>query len=332
VAGGGHWWWHWLRHEVAAAACLRKTHRDTLASLVENMVGASESHAQRSTAWLLLSLVICHVGAAYAAGVPVHLSAIYVVGQLFTVTLAVFCKSRVRAVRWVAGVACTVVLAGFKTAALMPALGRDIGLGGKMLAYGTSALWESSNAALVFGGELLQSSSQISSYRRALVAGLIPCQLKFVERSQPGRTSWRCAHLMIWFLCGVLLRETLRSSAALENVVAASPILEAEAMAALMSVAVLVHNLPAIFCQITMDVLLRIRPDNADFRVFVILPYGAVLLSRCSRDFWRRWSRPATQLIRQMLYHPLGGPDRPWLSIPLMFAINATAHYDVSKV
>ena len=283
------------------------------------------------TVFLLIFLAACHCGTAYAAGIPGRLSGPYVAGHLFTATLAVFCRSSTRAVRWVAGFACTVALAGFKTAALMPALGGEIGLGGKMLAYAASALWECSNAALVFGGEALQSSFQISGYRRALVTGLIPCQVRFVNRSQSGRTLRRCVHLSIWFLGGFLFRGMLRSSAALENVAMASPILEAEAMAVLASVAVLVCNLPAIFCQIAMDIVLRFWPNDSDFRVLVILPYGAILLSTCSRDFWNRWSRPATQLIRQMLYHPLGGANRPWLSIPAMFAINAISHYDVSK-
>lgn len=295
-----------------------------------DMDAAAGSGARWSTALLLLFLSIFYLILALALGIPGHLSSAYVTLHLCTVMLAVLCRSRTRPVRWAAGFACTMALAGFKTAVLMPALSEEIGLGGKMLVYATSALWECSNAALVFGGQALQSGFQISSYRRALIAGLIPCQLKFIDCSQAGRTSQRCVHLGAWFLFGILFREILRTTAS-QNIIGASPILEAECMAVLVSVAVLVCNLPAILCQIAMDLVLRVLPDESDFRVLVILPYGAILFSTCTRDFWNRWSRPATQLIRQMLYHPLGGSNRPWLSIPVMFAVNATSHYDVSK-
>ena len=59
------------------------------------------------------------------------------------------------------------------------------------------------------------------------------------------------------------------------------------------------------------------------------MPYGAVFLSTSCRDFWSRWSRPATQLVRRMVYHPLLRCVPKWLAVPLLFAINGTAHYDV---
>ena len=57
----------------------------------------------------------------------------------------------------------------------------------------------------------------------------------------------------------------------------------------------------------------------------------ACTTAKSTREFRSRWSRPATQLIRHLLYFPLGGRKRWYLSIPIMFGLNATSHYDLSR-
>ena len=93
---------------------------------------------------------------------------------------------------------------------------------------------------------------------------------------------------------------------------------------------VVTFNTPALVVQLWLDASRALRPNDARPLVEVILPYGSVLLVRSTREFWSRWSRPATQLIHRLVYYPLGGPARPWLSVPVMFLVNGAAHYDVS--
>eukprot|EP00622_Pseudochattonella_farcimen_P006798 FR742661.1.p1 GENE.FR742661.1~~FR742661.1.p1 ORF type:complete len:169 (+),score=0.71 FR742661.1:34-507(+) len=71
---------------------------------------------------------------------------------------------------------------------------------------------------------------------------------------------------------------------------------------------------------------------NSDCVVGAIFPFGSVYFSTSTREFWSRWSRPAGALIRRMVFHPLGGQHRAWLSIPTMFVLNSASHYDLSYV
>ena len=93
-------------------------------------------------------------------------------------------------------------------------------------------------------------------------------------------------------------------------------VLEAEAIVICVSCLVHVWNVPPLLYQMFM----------IGYRVQVIYPYGSIYLS-----FWSKWSRPASSLIRHMFYYPLGGRGRAFLSIPLMFLLNASSHYGVSE-
>ena len=272
---------------------------------------------------------------ALALGRPAGAAAVppYLALQLATVAAARALRDARPALRWAAGVAAAAALSVFKTAALLPqSLGPGAGLGPRAAVFATTALWECSNAALVVGGAALQQRFGVTGYGRALVYGLAPCQLRFVEARRPGLAARRSLHLAGGLACGLGLRELLRlPGPGLARALEAVPPLEAEALALLLSALVLALDLPAHAWQLLMDALGRLAPGDPDLRVEVVLPFGAVYCSASLRQFWGRWSRPAGQLIRQLVYHPLGGPARPWLSVPLLFALNGAAHFDVGQ-
>ena len=272
-------------------------------------------------------------GATWLVGAPFPLLVPYAVAHLAAVCVAVRLRDRGSVARWFAGFCCVLALSGYKSGILNNAFfekDRKALDARQVLFFATTALWECSNAALVFGGRDLQARFGITSYRRALIAAFVPCQVRFVSEQKPGLILRRSSHLGAWFLCSWCWRTALRSSTGLITVITSSPLLEAEAIALLTSSAVLVLDVPGHLTQIAMDLLLRTNPEDPDLKTEVILPYGSVLWSLSAREFWAKWSRPATQLIRLMIYYPLGGRARWWLSVPCMFLLNASAHYDVS--
>lgn len=275
---------------------------------------------------LLLALVVVKTGLAYLVVLA------YLALLTGTSILAYHVKDRSSQLRWLGGFTCVVMLSVYKTAVLMPVV---IGVGSgtsslvtRVLVYAIGALWECSNASLVFGGSTMLRKYGITSCKRALISGLAPCQVRFFDAQRVGMSSRRSLHLVVYLVGVACLREFLRCNEGVVNLIKAAPILEAEALAILVSAFVLVLDVPSLLWQFVMDGLFALD-ENEDCRVEVILPYGAVYLSTSTRDFWSKWSRPAMELIRQMVYHPLGGGRRPYLSIPLLFAINGASHYDV---
>lgn len=257
------------------------------------------------------------------------LGAIYLAMQWSACAAAVCLRDKSPLFRWIAGFCLMAVISGFKTAILTKS---TLALVTKVVVYAETALWDCSNVALVFGGRQLQERFGVSTHGRALIYAFIPCQARFIslDPSSPrtSRTGRRALHIVGWAACALALREVLRQcpDALLDN-----PVFEAVALTALMGSIVVLFNAPALLVQLWLDASRALRPnDDAGPLVEVILPYGSVLLVRSTREFWSRWSRPATQLIRRLVYYPLGGPARPWLSVPVMFLVNGAAHYDVS--
>lgn len=276
--------------------------------------------------------------------------------------------------RWFCGLLCATVLSGFKTAVLIPALlpgtargatgsgSWDCGtLGGRIILYALTALWECSNASLVFGGSELLQRLGITTQTRALVAGLAPCQIKFItcgmkddveQRSaltvavaaaHVKRATSRSLHIALCFVAWFCLRHIVLwwpSAWSPERTAVVGVVLETEALAIFLSVFVVaVLDAPSHLWQLGANPIWRYfsstsagdMTGDTPTRIEAILPYGAVYLSTSARDFWGKWSRPATQLIRRMVYYPLGGRRRPYWSIPLLFAINGASHYDVGR-
>lgn len=274
-------------------------------------------------------------------GKPYLLLAPYVVMQLLVSAMAIYTRDCGGITRWFAGLFCTMTLSAYKTVLVLPAFFPPGGsLAPKLFFYATSALWECSNAALVFGGRDAHQLYGLTSYRRVLTAALIPCGVKFVHEQKPMLTLRRSGHLLVGILGGLVLRSVLmlESMSGFVDWLCSISVLEAEMMALLLACFLLVFDIPGLILQLVMDSLLAVAgrlecraATIADLRVQVVLPYGAVYLSTSSRDFWSKWSRPATQLIRRMVYYPLGGARRPYLSVPVMFVINGSSHYDVSN-
>ena len=182
---------------------------------------------------------------------------------------------------------------------------------------------------LVFGGRPLLEKYKITSLKRGMMVALVPCQVKFVHEQKPNLNWHRSGHLVGLLLFGYAVHMGLHHIPGCMDIIRAVVFLEAEVLAIIIASFLLLLDIPGHVWQIGMDVIFFFTADS-DWRVQVILPYGAVYLSTSSRDFWRKWSRPAGQLIRFMVYYPLGGSARPYISIPVMFSSNAFAHFAVS--
>ena len=259
-------------------------------------------------------------------------SAIYLsILLVLTGPLAIQVQDRRTAIRWVCGLVTVVFMSAIKTATFLTKMSDDKLLI-KVLFYNFTALWECSNALLVFGGRPILERYGITSHSRAVLACFCPAQIRFVNVNTHGnhdeyvttatRKYWkRTAHIGAYIAAFFIFRQLFRMFA---DTIESVPILEAEAIVILVSCMVHVWNLPPHLWQLFMT----LYKDP----VQIVYPYGSIYFSTSSRQFWRKWSRPASAIVRHMFYHPLGGASRyPYLSIPLMFFLNASSHYDVSN-
>lgn len=159
----------------------------------------------------------------------------------------------------------------------------------------------------------------ITDPQRGFIASLSPAQVKFIK--EPVKLQcWliRSCHIVGYCLAGLVSYflfglgiDTFEQSA----------VLETEALVILTACWIITWDLPSHFWQLCM----------LQYPVRVIYPYGAVYLSASCRDFWSAWSRPASSLLRHMIYYPLGGSDHVLPSVPLLFLMNALAHCEVSN-
>lgn len=158
----------------------------------------------------------------------------------------------------------------------------------------------------------------IDSYEKSIMAVLSPSQVKFVIEPVSLQT-WltRSVHLAWFFLGYVFLRAILPLAV---STLESTAILQAEALVLLLSCIVMVWDVPSHFWQLVM----------ISYPVSVVYPYGNLYCSESMRQFWSKWSRPPSQLLRYAIYYPLGGKAHVCLSIPLLFMLNATSHYSVS--
>lgn len=238
--------------------------------------------------------------------------------QMLSIPLALKLRDQSGWIRWPSAFIIVALLGGIKTSSIQLYFEND-NVAIKGMFYAFTALWECSNAVYIFGGRDLMDRFGITNYQRALFAALCPAQIKFTAQGFP-RDQWVRGllhiggYLSTFFVLRLVLRyvvETIEMYA----------VLEAEAIVICVSCLVHVWNVPPLLYQMFM----------IGYRVQVIYPYGSIYLSTSSRDFWSKWSRPASSLIRHMFYYPLGGRGRAFLSIPLMFLLNASSHYGVSE-
>jgi len=157
----------------------------------------------------------------------------------------------------------------------------------------------------------------------------------------------RSVYIVSYGIAVVLLKYGLHF---IINSVEEWPVLEAEGIVMLLSCMVHIWNIPPNMYQLFMNLarvmMMTMRRNNHSSPSYsnetstamtatsiqVIYPYGSLYWSISSREFWRKWSRPSSSIIRHMFYYPLGGQKRAWVSIPIMFWLNASSHYSVSEV
>ena len=224
-------------------------------------------------------------------------------------------------IRWITGFVCVAILSGIKSAVLM-AVFRNDSISEKGLFYAYTALWECSNCVNILGGRQILEKHGINSYSKAILIASCPSQMKFIntQQAQGLFDKWKTnsLHLGAYAVALFVAPHLLKAIAEFTTTFA---ILEAEGIVIIISLLINIWNLPVHLYQMIM-----IR-----YPVQVIYPYGSIYVSRSSREFWSKWSRPASSMIRYMFYYPLGGSGRAWLSIPLMFLLNASSHYSVSE-
>eukprot|EP00587_Corethron_hystrix_P003996 CAMPEP_0113299772 /NCGR_PEP_ID=MMETSP0010_2-20120614/1671_1 /TAXON_ID=216773 ORGANISM="Corethron hystrix, Strain 308" /NCGR_SAMPLE_ID=MMETSP0010_2 /ASSEMBLY_ACC=CAM_ASM_000155 /LENGTH=421 /DNA_ID=CAMNT_0000153069 /DNA_START=352 /DNA_END=1617 /DNA_ORIENTATION=- /assembly_acc=CAM_ASM_000155 len=252
----------------------------------------------------------------------------YLFLQFFTVPLAFRLRDCNGYIRWILGFFTICLLSSIKTASLISS---SSAFSIKIILIAFTAFWECSNAAIIFGGRTLQNNYGIASYSTAFLAGSCPAQIKFIQEQNnqyiaDGKKKWieRSFHMLCYLLAFLAFSSIFHL---FSDRIEAWPILEAEGIVIYLSCMVHIWNIPPHLYQLLMN--LRNDPDT-NSRIQVIYPYGSIYFSTSSREFWRKWGRPASSLIRHMFYYPLGGSRRPWLSIPIMFLLNASGHYDIS--
>lgn len=238
--------------------------------------------------------------------------------HLVSIPLAFKLRDHSGWVRWPTAFLIVAIMGAIKTSSIQIFF-KDDAVSTKGMFYAFTALWECSNAVCIFGGKDLLDFFGINNYRRALFAVLCPAQIKFISETFP-RDKWLCRslHIGCYLVAFFVLRYLLLY---VVETVQAYPVLEAEAIVILVSCAVHIWNIPPHLYQMCL----------IGYPVQAIYPYGSIYFCTSSRDFWSKWSRPASSLIRHMFYYPLGGRKRVWLSIPLMFLLNASSHYGVSE-
>ena len=282
-------------------------------------------------------------------------SIIYLGTHAASAPLAIYLQDRSGKLRWLCGFVCLLLMSGIKTMTFLQLLSatrrntNDIdedddndeatmdtnapSLAAKGLIYAFTALWECSNAVLIFGGRAILSRYGITNLSRAFLAVLCPAQLKFIpslsQHDQPRRWTVRSLHLFLYILSFLSIRLILLSYPNLLATLQSNPIFEAETIVIIISCMVHLCNLPSHLYQL---LLLLHHPDqHQPIPVQIIYPYGTIYTATTTKQFWSRWSRPATTLLLHMIYHPLGGSHKPYISIPILFFLNASGHYDVSN-
>ncbi len=209
----------------------------------------------------------------------------------------------------------------------------------KCFLYAFTAFWDCSNIALVFGGSELLRAYGIISYKRAILAALCPCQVKFVEKYRYIQNEIRLVDLVTYSALGGLVYVLLYGQNFMATIGEILPvwlvtIVNLELVIMLLSCGlVIVFDLPGIVYQMIFSYVYSSSKDK-DHLLQTILPVGNLYCSFSVRQFWSRWSRPAGQVYRYAFLKPLGGTDSPYflITIPLTFFVNAASHYDISAM
>lgn len=293
----------------------------------------------------------------------------YIALQICTCLIAWKMRHSHRWNRLLSGFLVICVLSAFKSASFIPNIGNGEGqeegeenpIYDKAVFYAITALWECSNAALIFGGEPLLNRNGIRDVGQIVLYSLAPCQVVFrsyCNGNNDGsswqcfassqtvwnsssvhkmRVVWRSVHLFLAIVALWLFQAMLNKEGYLFRIASDNVIIETECLAIWSSLVVLIFNFPSHIWHTTL-ILTSFTPwlkgKQANLNVvnetLVVLPYGLIYTCTSTREFWSKWSRPGTQFIRHLFYHTLGGRKYWFFSIPFMFFLNGTSHYDLS--
>jgi hypothetical protein len=161
---------------------------------------------------------------------------------------------------------------------------------------------------------MLQHGIRLTNLKQLWISAMVPGQVKCLEHDKPAINWQRSVHLFGGLSVGFSLISSLRASPALVSFLCSYAFLETEFFALLTSSLVLLLDIPAHVSQCCLDAL-DLWTSDPQYCMSVILPYGNIYFSSSSREFWSRWSRPAGQVMRYMIYYPLGGSARPYIYI-----------------
>lgn len=266
---------------------------------------------------------------------------------LLIVSTFIFIKNDIESgvARWFIGFILLILMSSCKSGFLLASCNN---MTIKGLLYAITALWECSNIVLIIGGETLKDRFGVHGLRDVILYTSAPCQVKFVPTTtslnynttaitggvcRDEQMFKRTIHITICIVGVISLYYLLVNIQSIQIFVTSFILVEVEYLAFMASMAVVLLDLPSHSFQIIHNLLVATPLFNIhDIHTTpkVILPYGWVYSSASTREFWSRWSRPATQLIRHLFYYPLGGRDKFYISIPLMFLLNASSHFDLS--
>eukprot|EP01084_Bolivina_argentea_P134116 236633_1 len=172
---------------------------------------------------------------------------------------------------------------------------------------------------IFFGGTQYCRKHGIDSYRKAMIVSICPGQMYFRDNKHSRRKAVsNLIRIGIVFCVGSVVSLFVRSID--QTLIEFNVLVHMEVLGLLFSAALFLANIPA-----NLHYLLWSNDDME-----VIEPYDLAYFSESIRSFWKNWSRPGGELFRYMFYLPLGGRDRYWASVSMVFLANCTCHYDFS--
>ena len=219
---------------------------------------------------------------------------------------------------WLSACFCVLVLSGLKTIILS---GSSVPFPILSFIFATTALWDCSTASLFF--TKVRMKLCCTTTRRCVIQSLVPSSVQFDKRK--ANLQVRGINIAVSGVsasCLFLLYSILNKSLNFP------PLLETLFLLPILALTLPLLNAPSYESTLIFANLAGLDPD---FALTIIQPYGVVMSARGPREFWARWSRPATLLIRHLFYHPFGGSAKPHVSVPALFLLNALCHFEVSK-
>eukprot|EP01083_Nonionella_stella_P294252 1000457_1 len=189
----------------------------------------------------------------------------------------------------------------------------------------------SSSHTPFFGGTKYYKRHNINNIKQALIASIFPSQVYFHGEDKDSEdsnttTRSRClcvfqeaAKTAVYFALTKFIFDTIRERK-LEGKITPYPIIHMEVLALLEALSLPLHNIPSL-------ILGMLFSDQ----LVVDVPYDFTYFVTSPRAFWKRWSKPATELYRYLLYEPLGGRSNAIFATMCIFMQNAMMHVEFSK-